>query len=135
MTTEICEYNNKIYGYVIRANENPESTKFYTDKDLDIQMGLVCHKANYIEPAHIHKKWDRVINETTEVLHVIDGKCRINFFEEDPNFAIGSVLLEEGDSILLMGSTGHNLETLTKFKGFKAKQGPYVSLKEDKVIL
>ena len=47
---------------------------------------------------------------------------------------MNAAVLNEGDTILLVAG-GHAIKVLEDFKGIKVKQGPYVSLEEDKAFL
>jgi len=131
---EEIKFNNTTYAHVMRADTNPENTEFYTPKSCEFQLGMVAHKKGYVEPAHIHKLSRRVILNVTETLTVVKGSGRINFFSSDGE-KVGDTILDVGDTILLKGNTGHNFEALEDFKGVKTKQGPYVSMEDDKIIL
>ena len=132
--TEIIEIKGIIYGVLIESDELPQNTTFYTEKDMPFQFGVVAHRAGYVEPAHYHKIWPRMVKETTETLVVTKGRCRINFFDDSGN-KVGERELCIGDAIMLIGDTGHNFVALEDFKGIKTKQGPYLSMEHDKVIL
>jgi len=43
--------------------------------------------------------------------------------------------LDVGDVIMIDGRVGHSMEGLKDFKSIIVKEGPYVSMKEDKIIL
>ena len=131
---EEIKYNNETYAYVMKADTHPESTKFYTPKECELQMGIVTHDRGYIEPAHIHKKHKKIIMDCIETLHIVYGKTKMNFFTKDGK-KVGSIVLNKGDTILLKSDMGHQLESIEKFKGIKTKQGPYVSMDEDKEFL
>lgn len=128
------KYNNKVYAYVMKANVEPETTEFYTPKSCSLQLGVVTHHMGYKEPKHIHKKRKKIIYDCIETLYIVYGKVRINFFNKDSEL-VGSVILYEGDTILLKSDMGHQLETIEKFKGIKVKQGPYKSIKDDKIFI
>lgn len=134
MTTEEIEFNDRVFAYVIRADETPDNTQFYTYDDLSFQFGIVAHKKGYVEPAHAHKLWSREIIDTTETLTVTNGSCKIGFFDDDGT-KLGETTLNVGDAIMLIGCTGHNFEALEDFRGVKTKQGPYTCIEEDKLIL
>ena len=131
---EEISYEGKTYAYIMREDTNPKSTKFYTPNECELQMGIVTHDKGYIEPAHIHNKHEKIIMDCIETLHIVYGKTKINFFTGDGK-EVGSVILNKGDTILLKSDMGHQLESIEKFKGIKTKQGPYVSMDEDKKFL
>jgi len=131
---EEIKYNYKTFAYVMRADTNPDTTTFYTPKDCEMQMGVVTHEAGYVEPAHIHKKREKKIYGCTETLHIVYGKTKINFFDSNGK-EVGYTILEKGDTILLLSDMGHQLESIEPFKGIKTKQGPYISVDDDKEFL
>ena len=136
MTFEVIEYKKDIYAYVIRNDEKVDTTKFYSPKDCDMQFGIVSHDKGYVEPAHKHKLVKREIYNTIETLHVTSGITQINFYEEELEklILIREVVLNKGDTILLLGDKIHQLVSNHKFSGIKTKQGPYISLDEDKIL-
>ncbi len=130
---EIIEFNNKVFAMVIRAGINPEETKFYTSKNNSLQMGIIKHKEGYVEPPHTHLHKERIIRDTQETLQVIQGLVKVNFYEIDGK-KVGEVLLRSGDVILLIDG-GHAIEVLENLKAIKVKQGPYMSIEDDKKFL
>ena len=130
---EVIEFNGKVFAIVIRKELEPEETKFYTHKNNSLQVGIIRHKKGYIEVPHIHKRKERIIEDTQETLHVVQGLVKVNFYEVDGR-KVGEVLLKEGDMILLING-GHAIEVLEDLKAIKVKQGPYISIEEDKEFL
>jgi len=128
---EVIEFNGKLFAMVMRKETEPEGTRFYTPKDNPLQLGIIKHEKGYKEPPHIHNLKRRIVEETQETLHIAEGKVKVNFYEPDGK-KLGDTILNEGDTILLSATGGHAIEILEDLKGIKVKQGPYISIEEDK---
>ena len=106
---------------VIRANEHPDNSTFYTPNESGIQLGFIVNKKGYKSQSHKHKK------DGNEIVIATKGKCRINFSDRN-------VEMDIGDIIIFDATEKHNIEMLEDFKGIIIKQGPYISKGEDKII-
>lgn len=129
MTIEEIQSPNHRFAIVLRHEHEPMGTMFYTQKNDSLQLGTIKHEAGYVEPPHFHKKKEKIIMDVVESLHIIYGKVAVDFFENGKEFS--SVVLNAGDTALLMEGT-HRIRVLESFKGIKVKQGPYVSIEDDK---
>ena len=129
MTLEKIFSSKHKFAIILRDGHEPEGTMFYTDKDDSLQLGTIKHNAGYLESPHIHKKRNKVIIDVIESLHIVYGKVVVDFFEDGKEFS--SVTLNPGDTAFLMEGT-HRIRVIESFKGVKVKQGPYLSLEEDK---
>lgn len=130
---ERIEQRGRIFALVLRKELEPEATDFYTSRDSSLQLGIIKHEQGYAEKPHIHRRSEKVIHDVPETLHIEYGKVQVNFYAEDGK-KVDSTVLNEGDTILLLDG-GHAIKVIEKFKGIKVKQGPYVSLEEDKEFL
>ena len=117
---------------VLREGHEPDGTMFYTEKDDSLQLGTIKHESGYVEPPHIHKKKEKIILEVVESLHIVYGKVAVDFFQDGKKFS--TVILNPGDTALLIEGT-HRIRVLESFKGVKVKQGPYVSIEDDKELI
>lgn len=129
MTLEEISSTNYRFAIVLRSSHEPIGTMFYTAKDDSLQLGTIKHEAGYIEPPHFHKKKKKIIMDVVESLHIVYGKVAVDFFEDGKQFS--SVTINTGDTILLMEGQ-HRIRVLESFKGIKVKQGPYMSIEDDK---
>lgn len=133
-TVEVIQKEGILFGIVIRTKEiEPEATEFFTPKENSLQVGLIKHPRGYIEPAHSHKKKEKVISDVQETLHIEQGKVKVNFYTFE-GVKIDSKVLNEGD-VVLLANGGHNIEVLEDFIGVKVKQGPYRNIEDDKEVL
>lgn len=122
-------YDNKEYAIVIRADHNEEGIDFLTDPAYSQQLAYMHHKDDKIIDAHYHNKVKRSVFMTQEVLVIRKGVLRVDFYNDD-NAYIESVLLNEGDIILLI-SGGHGFKVIKEVEMVEVKQGPYLG-DEDK---
>jgi hypothetical protein len=129
MTVEEIFSDQFRFAIVLRGGHEPEGTMFYTSKDDSLQLGTIKHESGYVEPAHVHKKKEKIIADVVESLYIEYGKVAIDFFQDRKKFA--STVLNQGDTVLLMEGA-HRIRVLESFKGVKVKQGPYQSIEEDK---
>jgi len=129
MVLEKIFSSNHRFAIILRDGHEPEGTMFYTEKDDSFQLGTIKHESGYIEPPHIHKKREKIILDVVESLHIVYGQVAVDFFEDEKKFS--SAILNPGDTILLIEGI-HRIRVLKSFKGVKVKQGPYVSIEDDK---
>jgi mannose-6-phosphate isomerase-like protein (cupin superfamily) len=76
-----------------------------------------------IQP-HVHKKVERSVEYTQEVLLIRSGRLTVNFYTEEKDFLFDREL-RAGDVILLVKG-GHGFEMLEEVEMYEVKQGPYV---------
>lgn len=129
MTIEKIFSNKYRFAIVLRTGHEPQGTMFYTEKNDSLQLGTIKHESGYVEPPHVHKKSKKIITDVIESLHIVYGKVAVDFFDDAKLFS--TVTLEPGDTALLMEGP-HRIRVLESFKGIKVKQGPYVSIEDDK---
>lgn len=130
---EKIQWNGRVFALVLREEVNPEITTFFTPKQNSLQLGIIKHEKGYIEKPHVHKRSERIIGDTQETLQIEYGRVQFNFYD-DRGRKVANIILNKGDVILLIDG-GHAMTVLEETKGIKVKQGPYVSLEEDKVFL
>lgn len=117
------------FAIILRDGHEPTGTMFYTSKDDSFQLGTIKHETGYVEPPHVHKKIKKIIMDVVESLHIVYGKVAVDFFQDGKPYS--TITLNPGDTALLIEGP-HRIRVLESFKGVKVKQGPYVSLEEDK---
>jgi hypothetical protein len=127
------EHDGRLYAIIIRSGTDVKATEFFTPKDNSLQMGIIKHGAGYKEPPHVHREHRKVIMDVQETLHIEKGRVKMNFYDDEGG-VIDSTVLECGDVAALIEG-GHAIEVLEDFTGIKVKQGPYVSIEEDKKFL
>ena len=129
MTVEEVFSDKYRFAIIMRKGHEPSGTMFYTSKEDSFQLGTIMHESGYIEPVHVHKKKKKIIEDVVESLYIEYGKVAVDFFQEGKKFS--SITLNAGDTALLIEGP-HRIRVIESFKGIKVKQGPYMSIEEDK---
>ena len=138
---EIIKKKDKLLAMIIKNNYNCEGVDFITPNEYSQQVAYMHHPAGKIIDAHVHNLVHRNVVQTQEVLFVKKGKLRVDFYDDYEDY-LESVILEEGDIILLV-SGGHGFTVLEEVEMVEVKQGPYsgemdkkrfASIEDDKVV-
>ena len=120
---EKIEINKVLYAIIIRSNYKGDGIEFFTPEDFSQQLAYMRRpKGSRIQP-HIHKKINKQINFTQEVLFIKSGKLKVDFFDEKKKY-LQSNILEKGD-IILLSKGGHGFEIIEESEIIEFKQGPY----------
>lgn len=117
-------HDNIEYAIVIRANHKEEGIDFLTDSAYSQQLAYMHHKDGKSIEAHYHNKVERSVFMTQEALVIRSGVLRVDFYNDDNEY-LESILLEEGDIILLI-SGGHGFKVIKEVEMVEIKQGPYL---------
>ena len=115
-------------GYVITGAESPSETTFITDPEANLQVGYVVKAAGEDIARHDHKKVERHIAGTAEVLVVREGSCEIEFYDEQRSF-LEATKVSAGDVVVMLAG-GHGFKILEDTVFLEVKQGPYPGLEE-----
>ena len=127
---ELIIHKNIRYGIIISNKYDLKGANFFTEENDILQLGYMKHSTGHTIQPHYHKKIDRKINNTQEVLFIKTGKIRVDFYSEN-NQRIDSRILNSGDAIIILNG-GHGFEVLESVEMYEVKQGPYVGV-NDKV--
>ena len=119
-----------LLALVIRADYRSEGIEFFTEPDSSQQLGYMNRPEGYEVVPHWHRRVDRKVHVTQEVLLIRSGRCRLDLYGAD-DFVIQSTELRAGD-VVLLAEGGHGLTMLEQTEIIEVKQGPY-SAAEDKV--
>ena len=84
-------------------------------------------KDHAIQP-HLHKNRKKIIHDTNEVLIMLEGLMRVDFYNNHKKL-LQSKLLKKKDIIILL-SGGHGFKIIKKAKFIEVKQGPYIEKKD-----
>lgn len=122
----------KILAVVVRKDSSLEGVNFFTPLDFSQQLGLLVHEKGKKIKAHRHKLIKREINLTQEVLVVLEGKVKIELYNEKLQ-KIKTIVLKEGDTILLAHGA-HAIEILEYSRIIEVKQGPYAGMDDKEYI-
>ena len=123
-------HKSKILAIIIKGNYlKKRGVNFFTNPKLNQQVAYMNHPKNHLIQPHTHKNSLRKIKGTTEVLIILDGILKINFFDNKKKFIFSKTAQKNDIIILLTG--GHGFEVKKNCKMIEVKQGPY-SKSEDK---
>ncbi|MCX6565762.1 MAG: hypothetical protein NTW38_04965 [Candidatus Aminicenantes bacterium] len=120
--TEIVK-DGKIQAILVRGESAKRGPRFFTPDDFSQQLGLLVHPKGRVIERHRHKPGKRTAVRTQEVLVLLDGKMRVDLFDDD-GVKLKAVVLKAGDSILLVRG-GHKVTILANAKILAVKQGPF----------
>jgi len=115
-------------AFIIKKHK-PEGKKFFSDDKDYLQTGFMNLKKWETITPHIHKEIRREIDKTDEILYIISGKVRVNFYADKKK--VDEAIIETGDLIVLLEG-GHGFEFIEETDMIEIKQGPYLSFDADK---
>ena len=125
----------KLYALIIRNKyRNKKGINFFTDKKASQQVGFMKHKKNHIILPHKHNKRKKTaiakIDTTTEVLIILKGILRVDFYNTKEKYLFSKKLY--ANDLIMLSSGGHGFKVLKDVEMIEVKQGPYF-ISKDKV--
>ena len=124
-------HKKKLYALIVRKKfRKKKGVNFFTSKEATQQFGYMKHKKNHLIMPHQHNKRLTKILITTEVIILLKGILRVDFYNEKKKYLF-SKKIYDGDLIMLING-GHGFKVLKDVEMIEVKQGPY-SLSSDKV--
>ncbi len=124
-------HKKKLYALIVRKTyKKKKGVSFFTDKDATQQFGYMNHKKNHIILPHRHNKRQSKILLTTEVIIILDGILRVDFYDTKEKYLFSKKLFS--NDLIMLSNGGHGFKVLKDVKMIEVKQGPY-SLSMDKV--
>ena len=128
MSLEFVNHDGRTYCLIIRRTASSDSTAFLTSDDSPLQVGFIKRLGGEPIPRHVHIPQKRTIDQTWEFLLVREGAMTMTIYSDDRQ-RLSEHVLEEGDSVLLMGG-GHGFEPRGDLLLLEVKQGPYTEGKD-----
>ena len=124
-------YKKKLFALIVRAKyRNKKGINFFTPTESTQQFGYMKHPKNHMIKPHLHKKRVTKILYTTEVIILLKGLLRVDFYTSSKNYLF-SKIVKKNDIIMLVHG-GHGFKILKDIEMLEIKQGPY-SLLRDKI--
>ena len=124
-------HKNKLFALIVRGKFRKKSGKnFFTSKKATQQFGYMKHKKNHIIKPHNHNKRLTKILSTTEVILLLKGVLRVDFYDNKEEYLFSKIIKEKDIIMLVHG--GHGFKVLKNVEMVEIKQGPY-SLSSDKI--
>ena len=112
-----------LLAIILRTSFKKEGIDFFTPADFSQQLGYMSRPKGYKIQPHIHKKIERTIQFTQEVLFIKKGLVRVDFYKNDKTYLISKLLIS-GD-VILLSAGGHGFEMLEDSEIIEVKQGPF----------
>jgi hypothetical protein len=126
---EYITHKKETLAIIVRSGYlKKKGINFFTEKKLTQQVAFMHHPKNHIIKPHFHKNSIRKINSTTEVLIILNGVLRINFYNKKKSYLFGKTAKTKDIVILLTG--GHGFKVVKNCKLIEVKQGPYNESKD-----
>jgi cupin fold WbuC family metalloprotein len=126
---ENITHNKKNLALIIKNTYlKKKGVNFFTNNKLSQQVAFMSHKKGHLIQPHIHKKRLKKIYDTCEVLIILEGSIKVNFFSNNKKYLFNKILKTNDIIILLTG--GHGFEILKNSKFIEVKQGPYNPTKD-----
>ena len=128
---EKVTYKKKLLALIVRGKyRNKKGITFFTSNKLTQQFGYIKHKSKHIIKPHVHKKRLTKIYYTTEVILILKGILRVDFYTHSQKYLFSKIL--KSRDIIMLISGGHGFKVLKDVEMLEIKQGPY-SLIKDKI--
>ena len=124
-------HKKRLFALIVRGKFRKKSgINFFTSKKATQQFGYMKHKKNHVIKPHNHNKRSTEILKTTEVILVLKGVLRVDFYDNRKKYLFSKIVKEKDIIMLIHG--GHGFKVLKNVEMIEVKQGPY-SLSNDKV--
>jgi len=128
---EKINHKKKLLALIVRGKyRSKKGITFFTPKESTQQFGYMKHKKKYIIKPHLHKKRITKILYTTEVILLLKGILRVDFYNLRQKYLFSKIVKEKDIIMLVHG--GHGFKVLKDVEMIEIKQGPYI-LSKDKI--
>lgn len=128
---EKIKYKKKLFALIVRGRyRKNKGISFFTDNKAIQQFGYMNHKTNHIIKPHLHKRQTRKLLHTSEVILILKGVLRVDFYNNKKIYLFSKFLREKDIIMLVHGA--HGFKVIKNVQMLEIKQGPYIN-KLDKV--
>jgi len=128
---EIIKFNEQIIAIIYRNSDWIPGLNFITPSELFLQVGSWWYQKGKKLQSHFHKNLLREANRTQEMTYVKQGSMKVTLYSDDKSI-INEFILEKGD-LAIYAYGGHGYEILSDdTQIIEAKNGPFISVEEDK---
>jgi len=122
-------YKKKLLALIVRKNfRKKKGINFFTSNNLNLQCGFMKHEKNHFIKPHSHQKRENKIFYTSEVLSILKGKLRVDFYNNNKNYLYSKIV--NADDILILIKGSHGFKVLSPIEMLEIKQGPYKMSKD-----
>ena len=124
-------HKKKLLALIVRGvYRKKKGITFFTPSESTQQFGYMRHKKKHIIKPHLHKKRITKILYTTEVILLLKGVLRVDFYNFNRKYLFSKILKQK--DIIMLVHAGHGFKILKDVEMLEIKQGPY-SLIKDKI--
>ena len=124
-------HKNKLFALIVSGNyRNKKGITFFTPDNATKQIGYMKHKKGHIIKPHKHLKRTTKIFTTTEVILLLKGILRVDFYNQKKKYLFSKILKKKIIIILVHG--GHGFKVIKDVEMIEVKQGPF-NISKDKV--
>ena len=121
---EKIKNKKKLLAIIVRKKvHNKRGINFITPNNFNLQFAFMNHGKFHTVQPHMHKRKKIKSINTSEVLYIIKGKLRVDFYDKKRVYLF-SKIVSEGDTLMLINQ-GHGFKMLKKTIMLEVKQGPY----------
>ena len=124
-------YKKKLLALIVRGKyRNRKGITFFTPNESTQQFGYMKHRKKHVIKPHLHKKRLTKISYTSEVILLLKGIIRVDFYTQLKKYLFSKILKEK--DIIMLAHGGHGFKILKDIEMIEIKQGPF-NLIKDKV--
>ena len=124
-------HKDKLFALIVKGNfRKKRGINFFTPNNSTQQFGYMKHKKGHIVEPHQHNKRLTKIFSTTEVILLLKGILRVDFYDNKRKYLFSKIINEKDIIMLVHG--GHGFKVLKNVEMIEIKQGPYI-LSKDKI--
>ena len=128
------QYQKKIYAIIITPSSlKKKGITFFTKNYFNQQVGFMKHKKNKVILPHIHKNVSRNLSTTTEVIYILKGSLRVDFYTPQKKYLFSKNVKK--NSIIILINGGHGFKVSDDIEMIEVKQGPYIEIKDKQKFL
>ena len=122
MITRI-QHKKKLFALIVNSNyKKKRGVNFFSSNDLPQQFGYIYQKKNHVIQPHKHNKRATKVFITSEVLIILKGIIRVDFYDLKQKYLF-SKILKKGQIIFLLHGA-HGFKVIKEVQMIEVKQGP-----------
>ena len=119
----------KLLALIVRGKyRNKKGITFFTPNESTQQFAYMKHNKKHVIKPHLHKRRLTKVFYTTEVILLLKGILRVDFYNQFKKYLFSKILKKQDIIMLVHG--GHGFEVLKDVEMIEIKQGPYNLIKD-----
>lgn len=121
---ERIEHDGQLLALILRRHFRAEGTHFVTPDDFTQQLGYIRHPRGHTIAPHLHTTAARSVMNTQEVLVILRGRLRVDFYSATREYCESRELFPF--DVVLLAAGGHGFKALEAIEMLEIKQGPFL---------